>query len=224
MSFPKGGNSTVSEFPPYICGVNETDETMNELPDEQQLFQMDKKQLQQYMKEAVPAQEDKTHFHPDQYEVAKNPALVHIRALKSEYQTKHKKQVTLQMVLIPALIIIPSAALIAFQASPELPAFWFVGAILLTLIYLWLTGKVSSYRTRNYDRLSEESLTAAEKVAQFYANKWAHEVYDIPTKQEVPWSRYSEVTVNDVRCEWDEVVDDGYILKTLNPSVEWDRK
>lgn len=197
---------------------------MNELPDEQQLFQMDKNQIHQYVEEAVQPQTGKTHFHPEQYEPVKNPALTHIRTMKGDYQVQHKKKVTAQLVLLPSLIIIPSAALIAFQASPELPAFWFVGSIIFTLLYLFVTGKVSSYRTRKYQQLYDEASTAAEKTAQFYANKWAHEVYDLPAGKEVPWSRYSEITVNDVRCEWDEVHDDSYILRTLEPSAEWTRK
>ncbi len=196
----------------------------NAEPTEQELFAMTKEEVHSYISQSVGEQKETEGFHPDRYEPQNNPHLTHIRSLKGSYQVSHKQRVTYQAILIPSVIVIPTVAALSFRLPFETAAAWFVLSIIASLVYFFVTGKVSTYRTRKYQFVSEEGQKAAEKLAHVRADAWAKRTYILPTNETISWSRYSELTVNGKRSEWDEVADDTYILKVLETGEEFPRK
>ena len=191
---------------------------------EDELLLLSKEELEKKVQEAVPAVTGEA-FTPDIMKPTENPIRVEVNHLKADWQRRSKTVFKTQAAALPAFIVLPAGLFFILPVDhATIPAFWFVGSIVLVLIYLWFTGRVSGWRKKTYETHAYTAEKESERIVLQRASEWARKRYVLP-QGSIEWSAYgSEFRMGDRVFIWKEVepVDglDGYVIHEVETGQE----
>jgi lipopolysaccharide export LptBFGC system permease protein LptF len=155
---------------------------------EEELLSLKEPELKKKLSAAAPAITGE-YFTPELLLPRENPVRKEVGALRAAWQAKHARLVRLQAFIVPALIFIPAGIALLLKADPRVPAFLFVGIIVLCLIYFWFTGKISTWRSKTLDKHFEIAESESEALVIRRAATWARNRYELPAGK-IEWSAY----------------------------------
>lgn len=189
-----------------------------------QLLRLNKKELEKIIQDAVPSVTGVA-FTPDIIRPTNNVIRVEVNHLKADWQRKVKKNFKIQTVAIPAFILLPAGAFFFLPVDhATIPAFWFVGSIILVLLHLFFTGRISGWRTKAYDTHATTATKESERLVLQRASEWARQRYVLPPGN-VEWSAYgSEFRLGEKVYVWQEVESinelDAFVLQEVETGNE----
>lgn len=189
-----------------------------------ELLLLSKKELEQKVQEAVPPVTGDV-FTPDIMRPIENTVRVEVNHLKADWQRKSKTVFKIQTAAIPSFVLLPSAAFFVLPVDhATIPAFWFVGSIIVVLMYLFFTGRVSGWRAKTFAAQAYTAERESERVVLQRASEWARKRYALP-QGNVEWSAYgSEFRLGETVYIWEEVAPvnelDAYVLQEVETGKE----